>query len=109
MIDFGSQVVCIDDEWVTGGGVLPPGIILPIKGQIYTVREAFIPPCIYFNFNRVYLRFEEFYNKPTYEPLLGQDQEASFLIDHFRPVKKTDISQFTVLLNPVEPKQLEPV
>ncbi|MDR6818470.1 hypothetical protein J2X76_003647 [Neorhizobium sp. 2083] len=75
------------------------GVVLPVKGQIYTVRE-FDPDV---SNGVVCIRLNEIVNGPDPE----DGMEASFVASMFRPVveRKTDISVFTALLTS-QPEQV---
>lgn len=88
MIDIGSKVVCISDNWDTTYRNIVKHF--PIKGNIYTVRG------MEKSFEEIGLIFEEFANE-TKNPFLFF-KEYSFDIKCFRPVKKTDISIFEEML-----------
>lgn len=69
------------------------GVVLPVKGPVYTVRE--IDPDTSGGF--VCIRLVEIVNGPH----IGDGMEPSFDASLFRPVveRKTDISVFRAMLN----------
>jgi hypothetical protein len=96
----GQRVVCIEDT------IIPPKIlrsaypVVPIKGNIYTIRELTIgamgkKPC---------LRFDEIADEVVSVFLDGQvwDCTPAWEASGFRPLvtRKTDISQFKAMLTP---------
>lgn len=93
----GQQVVCVDD---TGWRVWRE-LSRPVKGRIYTIRALSLP-CLCTDPNELGLLLEEIVN-PTRLCLCGPTEDA-FFSRRFRPVRKTDISIFTAMLNP-SPKE----
>jgi hypothetical protein len=96
----GAVVVCINDEWRPSHY----GEVLPYRGQILTVRDILPGQAGDPLEDNLFLRFVEIVNPPHYAidaarcgwgPEYG---EATFRIEHFRPVRKTDISVFTEML-----------
>jgi hypothetical protein len=91
-IGIGTTVVCIDDDWQT----INPGVRYPYKGEILTVREierGREPHTA----NLIGLYFVEIVN-PMMMYYGYMSAEQSFESSSFRPVRKTDISVFTELL-----------
>lgn len=87
--DIGKMVVCINDTWVQERRY---GERMPYKGQVLTIRSIEINS----EDDRPYLRFEEIVNPIAEYP--SGTHECRFLAFQFRPVRKTDISVFTELL-----------
>lgn len=90
MFDYsvGQQVVCVDDDWVD----LTPGARTPVLGGIYTI--SYILPLSPIETERdLSFRLAEIYSI------------NSWYHWHFRPVKKTDISEFLKLSNPTPTKK----
>lgn len=96
MFHVGQQVVCIDDSQWRRDVVARWGIALPSKGSVYTVCEILIGP----SSGEPCIRLEEIVN-PLCDFAEGRG-EAMFKARYFRPVRKTDISIFTAMLNPVK-------
>jgi hypothetical protein len=89
-IGIGAQVVCVIDDWI----VRNPGLRYPYKGEILTVRDCVVG--IPGRHDLVGLLFVEIVN-PARKYSDGT-AEQSFESGCFRPVRKTDISVFTELL-----------
>jgi len=107
VIDIGSQVVCITDEWEPEAGTPALPITLPVKGQVYTIRLI----TRHFD-NWVGVLLEEIFNPPLeFSNYVGDfSGEATFAIIAFRPVKPTSIEQFRqILIDAPKPKQFEPI
>lgn len=83
----GQMVVCVDDSF---RGIIWRGEILPVKGQVYTIRS------MYADGDAVGLRLEEIVN----EQKVYSDgvNECAFNARYFRPVKQTSIDCFTAIL-----------
>jgi hypothetical protein len=91
----GTRVVCIRDDWRAS----PYGERQPYRGEILTVRDVLPGPAGDPLEDSLFLRFVEIVNPPHYAGCWGAEyDEATFSIEHFRPVRKTDISIFTELL-----------
>lgn len=91
MFHVGQLVVCINTDWDTNRSDYGK-MTYPEKGMIYTIRD------IKSFASGTGMRLEEIINKPLqYKAGLA---EPSFLIERFRPLKKTSIDCFTALLNP---------
>jgi hypothetical protein len=86
----GLQVVCIKKF-----RDVIAGQIIPVVGQILTIREIIKPNGTAKDDHPCFLRFYEIKNKPS---VIYQNKEICFGSNNFRPVKKTDISDFTKLL-----------
>lgn len=97
----GQKVVCVGDDVASGpeGHVVLTPIILPVKGQIYTVRSIEIglvkgEPC---------LRLDEIADQTADVLADGEIWEVQIVFDasDFRPLvkRKSDISQFQAMLN----------
>jgi hypothetical protein len=100
-IGVGTVVVCIHGDWRAS----PYGEVLPYRGQILTVRDVLPGPAGDPLEDNLFLRFVEIVNPPHYAGCWGAEyDEATFRIEHFRPVRKTDISLFEKLLKPVDDK-----
>jgi hypothetical protein len=84
---IGKQVVCVDTNWISGG---VPGMVYPVLNGVYTIRDIY-----QWSDTMISLVFEEISNDHS----VLFKREHSFLTTHFRPVRKTDIGQFTSLLN----------
>lgn len=93
----GKQVVCIDTNWLSGGDPLKN---YPVLNGVYTIREIYD-----WSDSLISFVFEEISNPHN----LNYDREHSFVSFHFRPVRDTDISEFTAYLNDVPKKQEAPV
>jgi hypothetical protein len=88
--DIGTKVVCIRDDWY---GPPNAGERWPCKGDILTIREITSNQENLAD-SGLYFRFLEIINPPC-----GRSHgEAAFIQHSFRPVRKTDISAFTELL-----------
>ncbi len=92
----GQRVVCVlEKDWASceGAGRVCPG---PTKGDICTVNEV-LP-----SGDKVYIGLQEW---ASVIPEI--DSTPMFNADYFRPVdeRKTDISCFTALLNPVKQRE----
>lgn len=86
---IGKHVVCVHDRW----NVEAVGERLPFKGEILTIRDIMIdnnPAKV----DTLFFRFVEIVN-PVRIEFTG---EISFARINFRPVRKTDISIFTEML-----------
>jgi hypothetical protein len=87
MFHIGQQVVCVDGncrhQWDNN-------VPMPVKGCVYTVRGFHE-----FSETDLGIYLEEIINKPL---AVGVDEPAYFA-DRFRPVKKTDISTFSKILD----------
>lgn len=97
MLDIGSKLVCINDDWY-GPVNLPLDLLdyvkhLPTKHGVYTVRDIYTGVD-----NVVYLRFAELINPRPPEDY----DEVAFELDHFRPLtsKPTSIEIFQKMLTP---------
>lgn len=84
---IGQQVVCVKDFV----GFNPYKDTLPEKGSVYTIRGFHTSPL------GVGIYLEEIIN-PRHNWTDGF-VEAAFSVEGFRPVRKTDISVFTEMLN----------
>lgn len=95
-MQIGQQVRCVNDRNWTASA---KRITCPVIGVIYTLRG-------FCGRGGVYL--EEIINPVTTR---DDGKEESFWAWRFRPVKKTDISVFTAMLNPTpqQVKELEHV
>lgn len=100
MFEIGQQVVCIKEGWFHP--LLREVPNLPVLGRIYTIRGFDV-------WNSQFFFLEEIVNPKLPNDCAGGLVEPSFLIYHFRPVRKTDIGIFTEMLVPVQPKKLERV
>jgi hypothetical protein len=89
--DIGTIVVCIDGRGWNPGPI--PGERFPCKGEILTIREIMIDNTPGKN-DTIFFRFVEIAN-PIRIEFTG---EIAFARIRFRPVRKTDISIFTELL-----------
>lgn len=98
MFRVGQKVVCVNDVFKRPKR---PNVIRPIKGTIYHIRN--------FDYNRPFcedpigVRLIEIIN-PILSYNCGMD-ETSFPCWRFKPVRETDISIFTAMLNPVTNKE----
>lgn len=94
MFEIGQQVVCIDDNFqdLLGREVNCPH--RPVRGQVLTIRGIHEWEFA----NLIGFTFYELRNPEPAGP--GMPDEAAFLSDCFRPVRKTDISIFTKMLTP---------
>lgn len=92
----GQKVVCVDDGGFYPNGGPTSGELLPVRSQVYTVRDL-VP-----NYVRgPSIRLHEIANKPhAYIDLLDGSPvyECAFACRRFRPVVNTDISIFTAML-----------
>lgn len=93
----GQKVVCVDDTFKDGYERL---VKTPVKGQVYTIRQLFKFKACTGSVATIVL-LEEIVN-PVQQWDAGV-MEAGFVPRRFRPVvqRKTDISIFKSLLNPV--------
>lgn len=98
----GDPVVCVDDVWPAGSfyGVEK----LPMKDNVYTVREIFVPS--YPFRDRIAVRLIEIQN-PVLDYVQGIT-EAAFDASRFRPLvtRKTDITIFKAMLHPSKVEEL---
>lgn len=97
MFEVGQQVVCVDDHFDHPNR---HGFHRPTKGDRYIVRE-FVPdfggePCI---------RLSEIINPPVVWRGDVFPEELAFKASRFRPIRKTDISIFTAMLNKAPEKE----
>lgn len=90
---IGQQVVCIKDFHRIPARF--PHLKIPQKGSIYTIREFCPEKDINGNIG---LYLEEIINTEPVLFLSSTMREACFGASHFRPVRKTDISIFTAML-----------
>ncbi len=99
MFEIGQQVVCINDDWTK----IPISLLkiegsLPFKNQILTIKDIKKFPkhndALGLSFNEIYVSWKSVYSG-----------EGFWNATHFRPVKKTDISIFTEMLNKVNDGQ----
>jgi hypothetical protein len=88
--DIGVQVVCLKSGWDVSPAA---GERFPVKGDILTIREIIIDNAPEKS-DSIFFRFVEISN-PIRIEFTG---EISFARIWFRPVRKTDISVFTELL-----------
>ena len=88
MFFIGQQVVCIDDNFAPARRLFK----LPVKGQIYTIR-GFMDE----DGDDLAVWLEEIVNNPAH--FRDGFGECSFYVWRFRPLKATDISIFTAILN----------
>lgn len=104
MFEIGQQVVCINDDWTK----LPISLLkieggLPFKNQILTIKDIKKFPkhndALGLSFNEIYVSWKEQYWKEQHSG------EGFWDAARFRPVKKTDISIFTEMLNKVNDGQ----
>ena len=99
MFDIGKQVVCV--KTFTGEELERRGIRvslrLPKENEIFTIRDIHD----YGIFGLGFL-FEEFVS-PS-DPIFNK--EYSYLSNHFRLIRKTDISLFEDILNEVKQEDL---
>ena len=84
------RVVCIKDDWIPNE--YSSEIEFPVKGRIYTVRCTYFDPIG----KHTAYRFYEIRNRKF--DFLDGYHEPAFNEVAFRPVKETDISVFTKLL-----------
>lgn len=90
MFEVGELVECVDDKFTTHR--LLPGVSLPVRGGVYTVREV--------ELNGIYLR--EITN-PNYHFFQGFC-EPGFLASRFRPFRSKHIELFRKIAeNPKAP------
>lgn len=98
----GDEVVCVDDDFGT-----PPHWSIanaPVKGQKYTIREAFPH---YTEAGVTSVRLVEVVNPIFDYPIVNlKGYEAAFYAHRFRGIekRKTDISIFTAMLHPTQEK-----
>ena len=86
MLEIGQHVVCVDDDWGPcshRGNPIP--VNAPMEGCVYTIAD--------FHINS---------DKDLFLVLEGINPLKSWWVRHFRPVKKTDISELTARLNPTK-------
>lgn len=88
MIDVGSVVVCVDDEFPAI--FRPEELRRPVKDGVYTVRA------IRRYGSETGVLLAECVNKPRFDRF--GFYEPSFLIRRFRPAKSTDISLLREIL-----------
>jgi len=90
MIDIGSHVVCIRDEWpaVTNAeNYWKKHFHRPIKGTVYTVRT------INKTNGKVWIRLEELVN-----PVVAKNKkEPYYNITSFKPLKKIKVEDFIMI------------
>jgi hypothetical protein len=94
----GQKVVCIlNQPWRPQRDLVQ----MPFYNGVYTIAEIRVRG------EEVGLRFFEIQNPPTRITDTGQISEPCFDAKQFRPIvsRKTDISCFTVLLNPSKERE----
>ena len=90
-----AQVVCVNDEFRFNAGEKTP-----VLGGIYTIREMMSED------GDLCIRLYEIINPEMYYG--GDVTECWFLSHHFRPVKKTDISDLEAILKKIPtPEEIE--
>lgn len=98
----GQRVVCVNAKRPAGRTYYNDEVF-PVTGGVYTIRSMFIRQ----KTGALLLRLYEIVNKEgEYDEGF---QEAGFNCSRFRPVRDTDISIFTAMLNPVPKKELETI
>jgi hypothetical protein len=85
-----DQVVCVNDDWGDSSYWAQFLKTVPSRGCIYTIRAA--QSLTNGHEQKVHYALEEF---PA-----SSIGEAWFCCEHFRPVKRTDISELQHLLKP---------
>jgi hypothetical protein len=97
----GQKVVCIANGTWEKTKVLVPDIIVPLKNEIYTVREIYLDPVL----DVVGIRLKEIVNKRYKYENHPEPMEPGWFPADFRPIKETSIEVFEkLLINP--PKEL---
>jgi hypothetical protein len=100
--ELNQPVVCILDSVQNGRRPLL-GEIIPIVGQVYTIRSLHHDDFE----NSLGIRVHEIVNKPQH--YIQGYIECCFDSVIFRPCRKTDIEQFIPLLAPTPTKEKESV
>jgi len=94
---IGAKIICVNDQY-DKHPLWPENFKYPVLNEVYTIREIIV------NARDVTFLLEEIIN----EPIKWDEKtfiEVSWFSWHFRPVKETDISVFTAMLN-LPPKQI---
>jgi hypothetical protein len=89
-------IVCVDDQFRPNRKMFVPN--LPVRGQIYSIRDV-----LWRDEEGAALHLHEIVNEPRLFRVRGAMQvcEAAFYAWRFRPLKETDISIFTEMLQKV--------
>jgi hypothetical protein len=90
-------IVCVDDKFQPHRKTFVPN--LPQRGQIYSIRDILVR-----DDDGPAFHLHEIVNAPRHFRVKGEIQfcEAAFYAWRFRPLKSTDISIFTEILNTVD-------
>lgn len=101
----GRKVVCVKvGDWTdTSGLPCNDGLMYPVNGETYTIRDVFLGKC-----GELYIRVNEIVN-----PLgMYRDgrSEIKFWIERFRPLHtiETDVALFAELLTPAPNEPMLP-